>query len=97
MSKYYVFNQTVQGYLHIVKNTPCEDSSFSFSDDNDCFYIAVVADGHGSSSCFRSKSGSAFAADIAFRNLKKFAEYYISKNNDEQVEETDSLHDLFIS
>ncbi len=74
MSKIYTFNKTVRGHLHVMNEFPCEDSSASFSDENGRYYIAVVADGHGSKSCFRSEFGSKAAAETAVSCLQQFAE-----------------------
>lgn len=77
MNNYFVFNQTVQGHLHILKGKPCEDSSVSYTAPGGKYAIIAVADGHGSESCFRSKTGSSIAATAALEALKKFAEYYL--------------------
>jgi len=53
---------------------PCEDSSASFSAEDGKYYIAAVADGHGSNSCFRSDYGSKAAAEVAMECLRQFAE-----------------------
>lgn len=88
MNKYFVFNKTVQGHLHIMKNKPCEDSSISYVAEDGQFSIAIVADGHGSNSCFRSKSGSAIAAMVTLEALKKFAEYHLKKDDEGNYIET---------
>ncbi len=67
------FHKTVRGHLHIMRNLPCEDSSASFS-KNGNYYIAVVADGHGSEQCFRSSFGAKIAVNIALTCLQEFAE-----------------------
>lgn len=85
MNNYYVFNKTVRGYSHITRNKPCEDSSFSYTSPDGQYSIAIVADGHGSNSCFRSKKGSEAAAKAAFEALKKFGDYYIGKAEEPEI------------
>ena len=68
------FHKSVQGYSHVLKGTPCEDSSASYSDETGRFHIAVIADGHGDPKCTRSSFGSATAANVACESLKEFAE-----------------------
>jgi serine/threonine protein phosphatase PrpC len=70
MQGYRSFAVTVQGGSHIKSGTVCQDAS-SFYDD-DSVSIAVVADGHGDSSCFRSDSGAKFAVDCATEGIKQF-------------------------
>ena len=70
------FNKTVIGHKHIIKDIPCEDCSGSYSDKNGIYEIAMIADGHGDPSCFRSQSGSAFAVETTMACLKEFAEYW---------------------
>ena len=67
------FNKTVIGHKHVIKNIPCEDSSNSYSDEFGLYDIAIVADGHGDPSCFRSKNGSKLAVDTAMLCLREFA------------------------
>ena len=69
----FTFNKTVIGHKHILKNLPCEDFSLSFSDEYGMFDIAIVADGHGDPSCFRSSKGSQFATSVAKDCLIEFA------------------------
>lgn len=76
MSQIYTFHETVRGHLHIMNEFPCEDSSASFSAEDGTYHIAAVADGHGSSSCFRSDYGSKTAVDVAMECLRQFAEAY---------------------
>lgn len=77
MSQIYTFHETVQGHLHIMNEFPCEDSSASYSAEDGKYYIAAVADGHGSSSCFRSDYGSKAAVEVAIECLQQFAEAYL--------------------
>ncbi len=85
----YSFHKSVRGYLHVMRDMICQDSSASFSEDNDLFHIAIVADGHGSSICVRSEIGSKFAADIAKEELERFASYILynrrSKIDDDEL------------
>lgn len=74
MSQVYTFHETVRGHLHVKKEIPCEDYSESFSDGNGRYYIAIVADGHGSKGCFRSNYGSEIATKVTLECLQKFAE-----------------------
>ena len=91
MNKYFVFNKTVRGHLHIMKNKPCEDSSVSYVAQDNKYSIAIVADGHGSSSCFRSKSGSTIATMVTLEALKKFADYHLVKDENGFYTETDEF------
>lgn len=74
MNQVYAFHETVRGHLHILSEMPCEDSSISFSAEDGRYNIAIVADGHGSKSCYRSDVGSKTAADVALGCLKELAE-----------------------
>jgi len=57
-----------------MREIPCEDYSASFSSSSGQYHIAIVADGHGSSACFRSAIGSKVAVEVAMECLKSFAE-----------------------
>lgn len=74
MNKVYAFSETVRGHIHVLNEFPCEDSSDSFSADSGNYFIAVVADGHGSKACFRSDYGSKAAVEVAVSCLKQLAE-----------------------
>lgn len=78
MNEFCTFHTTVRGHLHIQKNIPCEDSSASFSESSGKYHIAVVADGHGDTACFRSKFGSQTAVNVALESLQTFAEAVIA-------------------
>lgn len=84
MSKVYTFHETVIGHLHVMNEFPCEDSSASFSAEDGKYHIAVVADGHGSKSCFRSSYGSDVATKVAMECLQQFAEATLAS---EEVED----------
>lgn len=74
MDQVFTFHETVRGHLHVMNEFPCEDSSSSFSAENGRYHIAIVADGHGSESCFRSDYGSKVATEVALECLQQFAE-----------------------
>lgn len=74
MEQVYTFHKTVQGHLHILNGFSCEDASASFSEENQHYHIAVVADGHGAKSCFRSERGSKIVTEVALNCLREFAE-----------------------
>lgn len=74
MDRVFTFHETVRGHMHVMRDIPCEDYSYSYSSENGKYYIAIVADGHGSDECFRSACGSKVAALVAFDCLKVFAE-----------------------
>lgn len=74
MSQVYTFHETVRGHHHVMNEIPCEDSSASFSAESGRYHIAVVADGHGAKSCFRSDYGAKAATDVALECLQQFAE-----------------------
>lgn len=74
MDQEYAFHETVRGHLHVLNEMPCEDSSISFSAEDGKYNIAIVADGHGSKSCYRSEVGSKAATDVARKCLKELAE-----------------------
>lgn len=84
MSRVYAFHETVRGHLHVLNEFLCEDSSISFSAENGKYYIAVVADGHGSKSCFRSDYGSKVATEVAEDNLKQFADAVLESDKTEE-------------
>lgn len=71
MAQYGTFCCTTIGYSHIRRGIRCEDYTTRL-DDGD-IHIAVVSDGHGDKSCFRSHVGAELAAKIAQNNLHKFA------------------------
>lgn len=77
MSYYFTFHKTIRGYLHKIKDIPCEDFSESCSEVNGRFHIAVVADGHGAAAYMRSADGSHAAARIARECLEDFAQKYL--------------------
>jgi hypothetical protein len=60
------------GESHKKHNKPCQDRCFKFSGKDGSMHIAVVADGHGSDSCFRSEYGAAFAVTAASNGISDF-------------------------
>jgi hypothetical protein len=68
--------------MHITRNIPCEDFSSSVSAGR--YHIAVVADGHGASVCFRSKRGSKFAVESAVDCLGYFAGVTLQSRDSEE-------------
>jgi serine/threonine protein phosphatase PrpC len=70
MEGYRSFAVTVQGGSHIKSGTVCQDASNFYNDES--VSIAVVADGHGDSNCFRSDKGSKFAVACATEGIKQF-------------------------
>lgn len=84
MDQVFTFHETVRGHLHVMNEFPCEDSSSSFSAENGRYHIAIVADGHGSKSCFRSNYGSKVATEVALECLQQFAEATLAS---EELEE----------
>lgn len=71
MASVKVFNKSVIGASHIANGKPCQDYSLSYSDRY--LQIAVVCDGHGGNTYFRSDVGSKLAAEITVNYLKIFA------------------------
>lgn len=84
MDRVFAFHETVRGHLHVMNGLPCEDSSSSFSAEDGKYHIAIVADGHGSKSCFRSNYGAKFAVEVALECLQQFAEVTLAS---EELEE----------
>lgn len=81
MSKYLIFNKSVQGASHKKHNNmECQDASAAGQDEQGRYSWAVVCDGHGDPSCFRSSRGSQFAADCAESALKSLAESFLKEH-----------------
>ena len=66
--KYQEFAISIPGPKYQKKDWPCQDSSGNFSFDDT--QIIALADGHGSSDCFRSQIGSQIAVDTVFQQAK---------------------------
>jgi len=74
MKGYKSFAVTVQGGSHIKSGVVCQDASNWYNDES--VSIAVVADGHGDSNCFRSDRGSLFAVACATEGIKQFVKQH---------------------
>lgn len=85
------FHETAIGHLHVMRNIPCEDYSESFSEENGKYYIAIVADGHGTTECYRSSVGSHLVCEVTLECLKEFAE----ANTREDTIEERFYNDIF--
>ena len=73
MSEYQSFSCTAMGYSHEKRGTVCQDSSAAL--DGEWIHLAIVSDGHGQKSSFRSDVGSALAVEIAGERLQSFAQF----------------------
>ena len=71
-----VFQSKCQGYSHIKSDLECQDSTLVKKTEK-CA-IAVVADGHGSASYFRSSRGSLFATEAAITAIEELLETILS-------------------
>lgn len=71
MRNYQAFCCRETGASH--KDGVCQDYAGFHSDDG-AIRIAVVSDGHGDKSCFRSDVGSRFAVEVAISHMRTFAE-----------------------
>ena len=67
-----VFHKSVRGASHIASEKPCQDYSTSY--DECGITIAVVCDGHGGNTYFRSDVGAKIAAEITLDQLRGFAQ-----------------------
>lgn len=66
-----VFNKSVIGESHITDQKPCQDYSLSYTTESG-ISIAIVSDGHGGKSYFRSQIGSETACRVAKECLESF-------------------------
>jgi serine/threonine protein phosphatase PrpC len=66
-----LFNKSIKGASHITTGKPCQDYSGTYQDES--VKIAVVCDGHGGSTYFRSDIGAKFATEITIQLLINFA------------------------
>lgn len=71
MVKVQVFHKSVIGASHIASGKPCQDYSLSYNENG--LQIAVVCDGHGGNTYFRSDVGAKLAAEVTVELLKNFA------------------------
>lgn len=63
------YNYSCQGDSHKATNKECQDYSRTYVDKEKGIYIAVVCDGHGGDTYFRSAVGAKEAADITVTNV----------------------------
>ena len=63
------YNYSCQGEGHKATNKECQDYSRTYVDKEKGIYIAVVCDGHGGDTYFRSAVGAKEAADITVTNV----------------------------
>lgn len=63
------YNYSCQGDGHKATNKECQDYSRTYVDKEKGIYIAVVCDGHGGDTYFRSAVGAKEAADITVTNV----------------------------
>lgn len=79
-----VFGAKVMGASHKRSNTPCQDN-FHIESLNRNRWVISVADGHGSSKCPRSQIGSEIAVKVFCNIIKKYANKYGNRNEDELI------------
>ena len=70
--KFKTFAASVAGVKYLKKGWMCQDSSGKL--DFDGGQIIAIADGHGSSNCFRSQIGSKIAVDLILQMAKSACE-----------------------
>lgn len=70
-----VFGASVQGASHVRSGTECQDS-FKKTAYSDGTIILAIADGHGSSACPYSKTGSAIAVNVFCKVMGEFHDNY---------------------
>lgn len=68
--KFRTFAASAPGPKYLAKGWNCQDSSDALNFDG--VQAVAVADGHGSSNCFRSEIGSKLAIETAFEQIKIF-------------------------
>jgi serine/threonine protein phosphatase PrpC len=77
--RYKAFSTTAAGISHTKHGKGCEDFSLHYPPYGDKsavpLALAVVADGHGDSNCFRSAKGAEFAAKSAEEKILGFVKY----------------------
>lgn len=77
-----IYGISVQGASHIRNNQPCQDS-FKQTKVSDDIAILAIADGHGSSSCPYSKTGSKIAVNVFCAIMQELLEGFA--DNPEQL------------
>lgn len=70
-----IYGECIQGASHVRNNTNCQDS-FKQIRISDNIIITAVADGHGSSSCIYSKSGSKIAVNVFCSVMKNIVDNF---------------------
>jgi len=68
------FNCSCQGASHIVDNKECQDYSVSYQDADLGLTVAIVSDGHGGATYFRSAEGAKTACEVTLRAIREFVE-----------------------
>lgn len=66
------FNHSCQGESHKASDKECQDYSLTWQNEDNSITIAVVCDGHGGDSYFRSATGAKLAATITVEQLRQF-------------------------
>ena len=66
------FNCTYQGESHKSTNKECQDYSLTWQSEDRNTTIAIVCDGHGGSSYFRSATGARIAAEVTLNQIQQF-------------------------
>lgn len=66
------YNYSCQGESHKATDKECQDYSCTLSDAENGLYIAVVCDGHGGNTYFRSAVGAKTAAEITIATVRSF-------------------------
>lgn len=66
------FNHTCQGESHKSTDKECQDYSLTWQDEERGITIAIVCDGHGGDSYFRSATGARLAAEITLAQSRLF-------------------------
>lgn len=70
---HHVIASSVKGYSHVMKGLPNQDAYRVIQKEG--LTLAIIADGHGSKTCFRSHEGAAFAVaeagDLMLEGLKQ--------------------------
>jgi len=72
----FAFSCCRQGASHIKENKVCQD--FAISNFAEKYAVAIVCDGHGGRSYFRSDIGSRFAAESARESIRTFMKEIIN-------------------
>ena len=89
-----VYGESVQGASHVRSGTVCQDSYKKVEVSEDIMLVAV-ADGHGSTACPYSKTGSQIAVNVFcrvmqnlidnFKNSPEFLLTYLNREGDTKI------------